>query len=69
MGVAAQGEQKRKADGDSPGQTRAMAGDWLPAAAPSEQGPEAEARHHKQRRANGDRKRVIAALGQKQAQE
>ena len=69
MGVAAHGEQERKADGDSPGQTRAMAWDRLPAAAQLEQCTEAEAGHHQQRVANGDRKRVIAALGQKQSKE
>ena len=69
MGFAAHGEQKKKADGDSLGQTLATAGDRLLATAQLEQCTEAEAGHHQQRVANGDRKRVIAALGQKQSKE
>ena len=69
MGIAADGEQQGQAEATAPGQARATTrcGRWP--LLPPEQAAECEAWHHQQCVADGDRKRIVGTLRQKQSKQ
>ena len=69
MGVAADRQQQRQAEGSSPGQAGSCSRVGFWPTLPPEQSAKGESRHHQQRVADGDREGVVGPLGQKQPEQ